>query len=319
MASQSQTEIPVIDFSAYSLDKDTVCEENLLSLVDEIHHAFSTIGFIYLKNHGIDSAKVKQAFEVSRKFFALPTDIKMKNPVNLPEHEHEHGYVQVLGEKANPEGLHADPKECFNYIQRQKHKPMPDEDLPEFREVLDDFYNVCTKLSMRLLALMAKGLNIEPSFFAKAHEGMLTGVNDTTLRTLYYPALSSECKVKPGQMRCGEHSDYGSITLLFQDNAGGLEVMNTLGKYVAATPIEDTIVINLGDMMQRWTADKLKATKHRVVMPTTDEDKLKGRQSIVLFVYPDKDVLVECTDGSNKYPPIKFHDYLIQGLNVILS
>ncbi|XP_077987142.1 uncharacterized protein LOC144441443 isoform X1 [Glandiceps talaboti] len=317
MASHSQTEIPVIDFSAYSLDKDTVCEEKIQSLVDEIHHAFSTIGFIYLKNHGIHPEQVKQVYEVSRKFFALPTGIKMKYPVNIPENEHEHGYVHVLGERANPDSLHADPKECFNYIPRLKHMLMPDEDLPEFREVFDDFYNVCTKLSMRLLAVMAKGLNIETSFFAKAHEGMLTGVNDTSIRTLYYPALSSEYQVKPGQQRCGEHSDYGSITLLFQDNAGGLEVMNTHGKYVAATPIEGTIIVNLGDLMQRWTTDKLKATKHRVVMPTTDEDKLKERQSIAFFAYPDKDFLVECTDGSNKYPPIKVHDYVKQALNAI--
>ncbi|XP_077987143.1 uncharacterized protein LOC144441443 isoform X2 [Glandiceps talaboti] len=279
MASHSQTEIPVIDFSAYSLDKDTVCEEKIQSLVDEIHHAFSTIGFIYLKNHGIHPEQVKQVYEVSRKFFALPTGIKMKYPVNIPENEHEHGYVHVLGERANPDSLHADPKECFNYIPRLKH--------------------------------------METSFFAKAHEGMLTGVNDTSIRTLYYPALSSEYQVKPGQQRCGEHSDYGSITLLFQDNAGGLEVMNTHGKYVAATPIEGTIIVNLGDLMQRWTTDKLKATKHRVVMPTTDEDKLKERQSIAFFAYPDKDFLVECTDGSNKYPPIKVHDYVKQALNAI--
>ncbi|XP_077986152.1 uncharacterized protein LOC144440640 [Glandiceps talaboti] len=309
------SDIPVIDFSAYSLDKDMVCEENLQSLVDEIHHAFSTIGFIYLKNHGIHPEQVNNMYEVSRKYFALPKNIKMKNHANVSGNETEHGYIQVGDEKTNPEIPHGDLKECYNYLPRLKHTPMPDEDFPELRVVMDDFYNVCTKLSNRVLEVMARGLNIEPSFFHKAHEGMLSGMNDTTLRTLFYPALSSEYEVKPGQTRCGEHSDYGSITLLFQDNAGGLEVMNTQGKYVAATPIEDTIVINLGDMMQRWTADKLKATKHRVVMPTTDEDKLKDRQSIAFFVFPNNDFLVECTDGSNKYPPVKSGDYLKQILN----
>ncbi|KAJ7340037.1 hypothetical protein OS493_002759, partial [Desmophyllum pertusum] len=82
----------------------------------------------------------------------------------------------------------------------------------------------------------------------------------TALRLLYYPPLPEESNIKPGQVRCGEHSDYGTITLLFQDDIGGLEVLPVNGKYSPARPIAGTVLVNIGDLMQRWTADKLIST-----------------------------------------------------------
>ncbi|XP_070581981.1 uncharacterized protein [Ptychodera flava] len=252
-------------------------------------------------------------FKVSRKFFSLSNDIKMKYATNVAQRDSEHGFVQTEGERLDTSIPHGDLKESFNYVNGDKEKPMPDEELPEFREILLDFYKQCTELSLTLLDIMGQGLNMDdPRLFLKTHTGVDGGDNDTTLRTLYYPSIPENLTIKEGQQRCGIHTDYGSLTLLFQDTAGGLEVMNRSGEWVSATPIEDTVLVNIGDMMQRWTSDTLKSTKHRILMPTTREAKSKERQSIAFFVLPDKDVIVKCTDNSDKYPPIKATDYLLQ-------
>ncbi|XP_076802039.1 uncharacterized protein LOC143446332 isoform X2 [Clavelina lepadiformis] len=128
-------------------------------------------------------------------------------------------------------------------------------------------------------------------FFEKCHSLIHKPGNSTTLRTLFYPTLPSI--LKPNQIRLGEHSDYGSITLLFQDNVGGLQVQNLQGEYVNATPIDDTVLINIGDLFELWTQSKLKSTKHRVLIP---EDELRRgipRRSLAYFVHPDDEVLID--------------------------
>ncbi|MBN3307812.1 YQK1 protein, partial [Amia calva] len=123
--------------------------------------------------------------------------------------------------------------------------------------------------------------------------------NPTGLRTLYYPPVDRS-SVKEGQIRCGEHSDYGSITLLFQSSEAGV--------YISAPPIPGTVLINIADLMQRWTCDRFVSAKHRVLLPA-DDDKTT-RQSMPFFVHPDDDAIISCFDGSNKYPPINSLDYL---------
>lgn len=134
--------------------------------------------------------------------------------------------------------------------------------------------------------------------------------NKTTLRLLYYPAMT---ELKEGQVRLGEHSDYGTITLLFQDQIGGLEILQKEG-FVPARPIEGTILVNIGDLLQRWTNDKLVSTIHRVVVPHEELRRLTARQSMAFFVHPDNDVIIECLDGSGHYPPITSLEYLNQRL-----
>ncbi|KAI7802743.1 hypothetical protein IRJ41_018348, partial [Triplophysa rosa] len=132
--------------------------------------------------------------------------------------------------------------------------------------------------------------------------------NDTTLRTLYYPPLKSE-RVKPDQMRCGEHSDYGSITLVFQSPEGGLQVLSRTGEYISIPAISGTVVINIADLMQRWTSDVYVSSVHRVLLPVVGDSRT--RQSLAFFVHPDNEAIISCCDGSDKYPPVKAIDYLL--------
>ncbi|XP_046543310.1 2-oxoglutarate-dependent dioxygenase htyE-like [Haliotis rubra] len=132
--------------------------------------------------------------------------------------------------------------------------------------------------------------------------------NSTSIRSNYYPPLTGP--VKPGQVRFGQHSDFGTMTLLFQDGIGGLEMMKTDDVYVPAKPIPGAIVVIIGDLMQRWTADQLKATKHRILVPESEVKKRQYRQSFGFFVNPDDDTIIKSLDGSDKYEPICTLDYL---------
>ncbi|XP_076076643.1 uncharacterized protein LOC143047471 isoform X2 [Mytilus galloprovincialis] len=147
-------------------------------------------------------------------------------------------------------------------------------------------------------------------FLRKCHSCIGQKGNISNIRSIFYPALTSKKDTIQGQVRCGEHSDYGTLTLLIQDNIGGLEVKMREGEYEPAPPIPGTIVVNIGDLMQRWTADKLIATKHRVLIPSEVRKKMVDRQSLAFFVNPDEDVTIHCLDNSNKYDPITSRDYL---------
>ncbi|KAK2150675.1 hypothetical protein NP493_2747g00000 [Ridgeia piscesae] len=152
-------------------------------------------------------------------------------------------------------------KEAFNICHdTQMEQLWPDDEVPGLRSAGQQFSQQCWTLAQRILLLMGHGLGLDdPSYFSRLH-AKSSANNSTTLRCLFYSPLSHGTVVKPNQIRCGEHSDYGSITLLFQDDAGGLELRNRDGEFVPATPVSGTVLVNIGDIMARWTADKLIST-----------------------------------------------------------
>lgn len=303
----SHNTVPVIDFSAYNLGRESPDPERLQQLVDEVHTAMTTIGFFYLKNFGIPAQKIKDAFFFSKKYFSLSVDEKIRC---VRPADSNHGYFQMEREGLNPDRPFKDLKEGFNYCPASFSQPFPDQEVPEFRTAVTDLFNATIPLHHRVLEIMARGLKLEnPQFFVERHQFVGTSKCQTTLRTLYYPSLA-DIEVKEDQVRCGEHSDYGGITLLFQDSQAGLEVRNIHDKWIPAEPIEGTVVVNIGDLMQRWTSDKLIASKHRVMVPVDQIRRGKDRQSIAFFGHPDNDALIECIDNSNKYPPITSLAYL---------
>ncbi|XP_002740221.1 uncharacterized protein LOC100367849 [Saccoglossus kowalevskii] len=303
--------IPVIDFTAYGLQRESPDEECFQELIDDVHNALKTIGFLYLTNHGIPQELIDNAFKQSSKFFALPSETKNKyaRPTN-----DNHGYVEIGREALNPDRP-GDYKELFNYLP-QKCTLLLKKELPEFSESVMALFGKCKELSNRMLEIMARGLEIEdPLLFVKAHAGIGSQVNGTLIRSLWYPPIPND-EIKPNQIRCGEHSDYGSITLLFQDDVGGLQVKSIDGTFVDATPMTGSIVVNIGDLMQRWTSDKLVSTVHRVLIPETSKMKNSSRQSLTFFCHPDSSFVIKCVDGNDKYPPITDDVYLKQRFDV---
>lgn len=141
-----------------------------------------------------------------------------------------------------------------------------------FRTAMIDWFLQCQAFNVEVMRAIAVGMDLGESYFDP-----FVDVGDNTLRLLHYPAVSRESfKTNPGQERAGAHTDYGTITLLFQDTHGGLQVESPNGQYVDVPPIEGTVVINVADLLARWSNDVLKSTMHRVVEPTLAEGEVEG-------------------------------------------
>ncbi|KAG7221150.1 hypothetical protein INR49_017498 [Caranx melampygus] len=303
--------IPVVDFGAYSLSERDVSKEQLHELSKELKAAFTEVGFVFLQNTGISQDEVERVMDISKRFFLQPDDLKVpfsrKNFANSPNH----GWVSLETERLNPRRP-GDLKEAFNTASLHPDIKWPSSDaVPRFQEIQTSFFQKCKELSLRVLKVMAQSLGLDPEVFLRAHQLIGTDENGSTLRSLYYPPVNSE-KAKEGQLRCGEHSDYGSITLLFQSSEG-LQVRNRAGEFICAPSIPGGVLINIADLMQRWTNDQFVSVLHRVLLPPAGDSST--RQSLAFFVQPDDKALITCCDGSNKYPPVTAGDYLIGRFN----
>ncbi|XP_066297175.1 uncharacterized protein [Branchiostoma lanceolatum] len=313
--------IPVVDFSAYSLDNKNVNEAELQALTDELMHAFTTVGFVYLKNTGISSAKVYKTFDVADKFYLQPETVKEKYSRPLDKTAERHGWMALERENLSliGKGRPNDLKECFNIMPPLTEGQTWPAEVSQFEPVMMDFYNSCHELARRLLEIIGKGLAIKnvDSFLDKfkwvGKQAVGKGRNGTNLRSLRYPPVPGV--VKENQIRCGEHTDFGCLSLLFQDNPG-LEVVNLEGEYVPAKPIPDTCLVNIADTLQRWSADKLKSTRHRVVMPESEEERRRVRRSLAFFCHCDGDAELKCLDGSDKYQSLLAREYINERISV---
>jgi len=297
---------PVIDFSTCGLgvERHLLESEAMARAGEQIRSALSTSGFCYLRGHGIDQTAVDHYMDVSREFFQLPVKEKEKYARGT---DTNFGWVALEREKLNPERP-GDLKEAFNFdFLDDDSSKWPNK---AFEVTSHDMFHGCWQLAYRVCDVLSVGLGLEEDFLRNAHKNIGKKGNYTTLRSSYYPPIPDDSSLKPGQIRLGEHSDYGTITLLFQDDVGGLEVDVPGVGFVPATPIPGTVIVNIGDMMQHWTADALKATKHRVLIPEAEIKKRTCRQSVAFFLQPDHDYIIECLDGSNKYEPISSLDYV---------
>lgn len=270
-------------------------------VADEVYQAFSTIGFVFLKNHGIPQETVDVVFKTYDEFFNLSSEVKAKYAKT--KGTLTNGWDAVEKESTNPERP-GDLKESFDVECLDENLIWPNQEVPHFQSTVVSFYQMVADLALRILTVVAVGLKLEPSTFTRRFNKMGTSKGAVQLRYNYYPRIEDFGRVKPGQIRCGEHTDYGAITVLFQDENEGLEVKNKNGEFVAARPIKGTVLVNIADLLQRWTADKLKSTVHRVLIPESESKRRIPRRSLVLFADPDLEETIECVDGSSKYPPI---------------
>jgi len=298
--------IPIVDMKNLDLgNSGKVSSGSLDQVSKELDAAFSSVGFVYLKNHGISQDVVDGVLKTSRDFFQLPDTVK--NAYRRSAHHYD-GYTgkdqEILENKSSHE-----IREAYDITSMDAGFNCKEH--PEFWKSIHQILPELSKLSQRLLRCLALALGLEEDYFIQRHKFMCTSTNNnpTTFRTLFYPSLSADEIQQPGVQRCGEHSDYGTITLLFQDDMGGLEVLSD-GQWIPATPIPGTVLVNLGDLMQFWTADRYKATVHRVRVPEDETRRRCSRQSLAFFVHPDNEVMVTPLDGSDKYPTVSALDHL---------
>ncbi|MBD2441410.1 isopenicillin N synthase family oxygenase [Nostoc sp. FACHB-110] len=297
-------EIPIIDLASFSKTNQATHQV----VARQIHDACHNIGFMYLQNTSISKNLISQVFNQSKSFFSLPLEIKQqlawKNEISNT------GYVGIERESLNPHQP-GDLKEAFNFSQAELISSCLSSHFAGNYSDIFIFYQACTELANKILQVFALALELPEDFFTIRHNQQ-----NHTLRLLHYPPLQTPPKL--GQVRAGEHSDYGSITLLFQDDMGGLEVQTTAGEWIAAPAILDTVLVNTGDLLQRWTNDVFCSTKHRVMIPQ-DEKLKRSRYSIAFFCHPNDDVEIACLESCQKhksatYPPILAGEYLLSRL-----
>ncbi|NHC33644.1 isopenicillin N synthase family dioxygenase [Scytonema millei] len=302
LATNNQKFIPVIDLQAFRSGDRSQRQ----AVVDRVYQACHEIGFLYIKNPGISTNLIQQLFLHSQQFFNLSSEAKAR--IAWLDETHNSGYVGIERERLDP-SLPGDLKEALNLNLNSLTQNL--EFSAEFCNCVLDFWKACVQVTDTVLQSFALALQLPEDFFIANHHEQAH-----TLRLLHYPPLQQP--PKRGQVRAGEHSDYGSITLLFQDDIGGLEIQTKDGVWIAASAIPETIIINTGDLMQRWTNHVFCSTKHRVAIPL-DERVRRSRYSIAFFCHPNDDTEVTClpgccTDRVAIYPSISAKDYLISRL-----
>ncbi|MEC4814999.1 MAG: 2-oxoglutarate and iron-dependent oxygenase domain-containing protein [Scytonema sp. PMC 1069.18] len=295
--------IPVIDFSLFT-SNDAIARH---TVVKQIYLACHEIGFIYLQNYGIPQNLIQQIFMQSQYLFNLPLQIKQS--LAWSDEFSNTGYVDRERERLNPQRP-GDLKEAFN-VSKDSISSSKFPANTEFRTCILAFYEACTELALKVLQTFALALELPEDFFATNHNQQ-----NHTLRLLHYPPLSEP--PLPKQIRAGEHSDYGSITLLFQDEVGGLEVQTATGEWIAAPTIPGTVIVNTGDLMERWTNHVFCSTKHRVMIPNHDKVK-QSRYSVAFFCHPNDDTEIACLESCQRekppiYSSILAREYLLSRL-----
>lgn len=337
----------LIDFSAFLSGDPTAKKQT----ADAVLKGFQGAGFIYLKNHGIPRSTVANVFSHSARFFARPQEEKDKlawysaaaNRGYVTQGREKLVVLEETGTEAELRKTVPDLKESMEIGRDDQPEtpnmwPTGDGAAVEFKQEMMAFFETCKGLHQQVMRAIALGIGIDEAWF----DGF-TDAGDNTLRLLHYPGVpKSIFKREDGQLqvRAGEHSDYGehdsrgwvsvadphagSITLLFQDKRGGLQVRSPKGTFVNATPIEDTIVVNAGDLLARWSNDTIKSTLHRVVEPPpqpedSDKDEYPPRYSIAYFCNPNFERMIEAIPGTydkdgRKYGNVQSGDYLIQRL-----
>ena len=288
---------------------------------------------------------MSQVFASSTRFFGRPQS--QKDSLGWTTPRSNRGYIARGREKLAPlektdevsalRGTAPDLKETME-IGREGVEGLPnrwpdhfDEEGKNFKKLMLSFFEDCKTLHRHIMSAIALGMNLPEHFFDE-----YVDAGDNTIRLLHYPPVpKSVFQQNPDQVRAGEHSDYGSITLLFQDRHGGLQVRSPKGTFVDVTPIADTIVVNAGDLLSRWSNDTIRSTRHRVIEPPrpagekSEDDTSEtypARYSIAYFCNPNHDKLIEALPGTygedikvaKKYPDITAEEYLVRRLTATI-
>ncbi len=272
---------------------------------EQINGVLSQVGFLYLTGHAVDPAVLAAGFAAARDFFRQPAVFKQAYAYR--DADDNFGYQAVAVESLDPTAP-PDLKEGYTMRDALRHADNTSR-WPSlaFRDAALTLYTQALAEARRVLSLMAVQLGVDPDFFIARHSG-----SNVTLRFLRYPAgLHPQ---QDGQLGAGAHTDYGSITLLFQHRVAGLQVLGMDDCWHAAPPVDNTIVVNTGDLMERWTNGRYRSTLHRVIPIEGTED----RYSIAFFVDPDSAVEVSCFASCQSaehpavHPPISAGEHIHQ-------
>lgn len=304
--------LPVIDIS----DLPAKGSSEYRRIAAQLDGICCRTGFFYIRDATIRTSQIDEVWRQTRSFFALPAEEKSR--IAITQSAHHRGYGP-LGEEALEAGSPGDLKETFNMgLDLPLEHPRVQAGMPlygpnlypsspmGFQATMEGYYEAMSTIARKLMRLLAVALGLEPNFFNHCLDEPLC-----TLRLIHYPPGSE--RKDPRQSGCGAHTDYGCITLLAQDDIGGLEVLSRDRQWIAVPPIPGTLVVNIGDLMARWTNDRWVSTAHRVKSPGTDQH----RYSIPFFVDPAFETEVRClascqsTEDPPKYSAITCGEWIL--------
>lgn len=298
--------IPVIDVSGAISGRD------IQTVADAIHAAAIDHGFFYISNHGIAPALMQQAFDVSKAFFDLPEGEKAAVAVNTQQRGWmAQGMSRLQGAKTHdlkevffwgtelaaddPDVLAGKPLCAVNQWPAQ---------FPRLHADLTPYYDAVRRAAQRVMAAVAVSLGQPAEFFEAAYAKPLARG-----QLVYYPA-STEKDEAEQRFGVAPHTDFGVLTVLLQDNSGGLQVRAKSGDWIEAPPIPGTLVCNIGDLLARWSNNRFASTVHRVINRSNG-----ARYSIPVFFDPHPDTLVDPVDlgvgqRDSKFAPIRVGDHI---------
>ncbi|HZF86569.1 MAG TPA: 2OG-Fe(II) oxygenase family protein [Burkholderiaceae bacterium] len=309
--------IPIVDLQG-SLDADApLAQHNARALFE----ALSQIGFAYIAGHHVAPATREAAFAASRDFHASTLAQKQSLAINA----FHRGYMGMASSTIVTSTVAKVTRPNMSESLMLMHELPPDDPgllaglpmqgpnqwpnwLPGFKPAMLAYVREVDALGRHIVRLIALALGL-PATALDHHFDHPT----TFLRALHYPP---QPPAEDEQIGSAPHTDYGIITLLAQDDSGGLQVRPRGGDWIEAPPIPDTYVLNVGDMLQRWTNGRLVSTPHRVINRSGGD-----RYSLPYFLDPSMDTLIEClptcTDAAHppQHPPVRYGDYLLERLN----
>jgi isopenicillin N synthase-like dioxygenase len=302
-------ELPIIDITDFYAGSITQKKR----IAAEVTKACSTSGFFYLSGHGIPRSLFNQARKVAIEFFTGPQE--RKSEVHISKVSHHRGYVGHY-DVAPDTVKGGDIREAFK-VALELDQSDPDyqagitlygpnvwpRNMPGFQSVIYQTYTHFLELSQIIFRLFALGLELPEDYFKP-----LSDKPASVMNVNYYPASRTD-----NSSGIGAHSDYEAFAMLWQDDIGGLEIESLNGQWQSVKPVPDALVINIGDLMSRWTNDRFRATRHRVFNTSGKE-----RVSIACFGNTNYHALIECIpacyskDNPARYPPVIAGEYLME-------
>jgi len=292
------------------------------SIAGELGESFARWGFAVVRDHGLPEALVAEAWELTREFFALPDAVKRQ--YHIPGTGGARGYTPFGTERAKDAHIH-DLKE-FWHVGRSLPPGDPleafmppnlwPEELPRFRPVFQELYTAFESSGRRILRAIALHLGLEEAWFDPTVED-----GNSVMRLLHYPPLPPGAP--EGAIRAAAHGDINTITLLLGAEEAGLQLLTAKGDWLPIHPPTGALVVNIGDMLERLTNQRLVSTRHRVVNPVGEAAR-RARYSMPFFLHFRPDFTIEtlpgCIDADHpdRYPqPISSHEFLMQRLREI--
>lgn len=307
------SKIPTLDIRRFDNDRD--------AFVAELGAAYREWGFCGVSHHGIPAQAIDGAYQVFKQFFALPE--ATKRTYHVPGTGGARGYTP-FGIETAKDSQYPDLKEFFHigrdlpagsrYEEFMAPNTWPTE-VPGFREHAYGLFMALDQLGLRVLSALALHIDLPEDFFVEP-----TRFGNSILRPIHYPPITSP---DIPNVRAGAHEDINLITLLVGASAAGLEVKARNGEWVPFTADGDTIVVNIGDMLQRLTNHVYPSTTHRVVNPPGEKAR-QPRYSTPFFLHPNPDFVIDVLPSTitahnpSRYPePITAQGYLEERLREI--